>query len=45
LSPGDVEVVIRRAEEAEVEERWSSVGSQEEQRWLWHAIDHRRGKV
>jgi insertion element IS1 protein InsB len=24
---------------------WSYVGSKENQRWLWHAIDHATGKV
>jgi insertion element IS1 protein InsB len=45
LSPGDVEVVIRRADEAEMDEMWSFIQRKDEQRWLWHAIDHRRGKV
>jgi IS1 family transposase len=45
LSPGDVEVVIRRADEAEVDEMWSFVKRKKEPRWLWHAIDHRSGKV
>jgi insertion element IS1 protein InsB len=45
LSPEDVEVVIRRAGEAEVDEMWSYVKRKTEPRWLWHAIDHRSGKV
>lgn len=45
LSPDDVEVVIRRAGEAEVDEMWSYVKRKTEPRWLWHAIDHRSGKV
>jgi insertion element IS1 protein InsB len=45
LSPGDVDVIIRRADEAEVDEMWSFVGKKHEQRWLWHAIDHRSGRV
>ena len=45
LNPAEVEVVIRLAEEAEVDERWSYVGKKQEPRWLWHAIDHRSGKV
>jgi insertion element IS1 protein InsB len=44
-NPDEVEVVIRRAEEAEVDEMWSFVGKKKEPRWLWHAIDHRSGKV
>ena len=45
LSPGNVKVVIRRAGEAEVDEMWSFVKRKTEPRWLWHAIDHRSGKV
>jgi insertion element IS1 protein InsB len=45
LNPDEVEVVIRRVEEAEVDEMWAFVGKKKEQRWLWHAIDHRSGKV
>jgi hypothetical protein len=28
----------------EVDEMWSFVGKKADQRWLWHAIDHRTGK-
>jgi insertion element IS1 protein InsB len=45
LSPRDVEVMIRRADEAEVDEMWSFVGKKHEPRWLWHAIDHWSGRV
>jgi insertion element IS1 protein InsB len=45
LHPGDVDVIIRRADEAEVDEMWSYVGQKNAQRWLWHAIDHHTGKV
>jgi insertion element IS1 protein InsB len=38
-------VVIRRADEAERDEMWSYVRRKKEPRWLWHAIDHRSGKV
>jgi insertion element IS1 protein InsB len=31
--------------EAEVDELWGFVGKKKDQRWLWHAIDHRTGKV
>jgi insertion element IS1 protein InsB len=31
--------------EAEVDEMWSFVQSKGQQRWLWHAIDHRTGEV
>ena len=45
LHPDEVDVVIQRAEEAEVDEMWSFVGKKREPRWLWHAIDHRSGHV
>jgi insertion element IS1 protein InsB len=45
LKSDEVKVVIRLAEEAEVDEMWSFVGRKKEQRWLWHAVDHRSGKV
>ncbi len=40
-----MEVIIRRAGEAEMDEMWSFVKRKKEPRWLWHAIDHRSGKV
>ena len=30
---------------AEVDEMWSFVQSKQQQRWLWHAIDHSTGEV
>jgi len=45
LHPGDVEVSISRVEAAEVDEMWSYVGKKKDPRWLWHALDHRTGKV
>jgi insertion element IS1 protein InsB len=45
LNPDEAKVVMRLAEESEVDELWSYVGKKHEQRWLWHAIDHRSGKV
>ena len=45
LSPDEVKVVIRMADEAEVDEIWSFVRRKKDQRWLWHAIDHRSGNV
>ena len=45
LRPGAVSVSVSRVGEAEVDEMWSSVGKKHEPRWLWHAIDHSRGKV
>lgn len=38
-------VMVVRVEEAEMDQMWSFVGSKQYQRWLWHAIDHRSGKV
>lgn len=35
---------IQKVEEAEVDEMWSYVGHKKNQRWLWHAIEHRTGK-
>lgn len=31
--------------EGELDEMWSFVHSKENQRWLWHAIDHATGRV
>jgi len=45
LPPSQVEVVLPRVEEAEVDEMWSFVGKKQEPRWLWHALDHQTGKV
>jgi len=43
--PNSEAVMVVRVEEAEMDEMWSFVGSKQHQRWLWHAIDHRTGKV
>jgi insertion element IS1 protein InsB len=45
FAPDEVEVVIRRADEAEVDEMWSFVQRKKAPRWLWHVLDHRSGKV
>jgi len=37
--------MVVRVEAAEMDEMWSFVQSKKQQRWLWHAIDHRSGKV
>ena len=37
--------MIRLADEAEADEMWSFVKRKQNQRWLWHAIDHHSGKV
>ena len=53
LQPEQVEVDIWCREElaqregpgTELDEMWSYVGKKAAPRWLWHAIDHHRGKV
>ena len=40
-----INVSIELVEAAEMDEMWSFVQSQQQQRWLWHAIDHGTGKV
>jgi hypothetical protein len=39
-----VQVLLRQGEGAEREERWSGVGSQSQQRWVWHAIAPHTGQ-
>lgn len=41
----DISVCIQKVEDAEMDEMWSYVRKKENQRWLWHAIDHATGKV
>ena len=38
-------VVIEQVDAAEMDEMWSFVQKKEQQRWLWHAIDHQSGAV
>jgi insertion element IS1 protein InsB len=38
-----VHVLIHQVAAAEVDEMWSVVGHTTQQRWLWHASDHRTG--
>jgi insertion element IS1 protein InsB len=53
LNPTQIEVELWRAGELEVrrglsselDEMWSYVARKSNPRWLWHAIDHRTGKV
>jgi insertion element IS1 protein InsB len=45
VNPDEIDVVIRLADEAEVDEMWSFVQRKKEPRWLWHAIDHLSGNV
>jgi insertion element IS1 protein InsB len=40
-----VDIIVRKVEQAEMDEMWSFVGSKSQQRWLWHAIDHHTGQV
>lgn len=44
-NPEGLQVVISRCEEAELDEMWSFVHDKGHQRWLWHAIDHKTGKI
>lgn len=37
--------MVERVNEAEMDEMWSFVGNKNQQRWLWHAIDHVTGTV
>jgi insertion element IS1 protein InsB len=39
----DVDIIC--VNEAEGDEMWSFVGSKKRQHWIWHAIDHKSGKV
>jgi insertion element IS1 protein InsB len=43
--PKPIGVLLKRVDEAEMDEMWSFVGNQKQQRWLWHAIDHITGEV
>ena len=45
LSMSQVEVVLQRVDEAEVNGMWSFVRKKKEPQWLWHALDHQTGKV
>ena len=38
-------MVIRKVQEAEVDEMWSFVGHKERPRWLWGALDHQTGRI
>ncbi|WPL15229.1 IS1 transposase [Thiorhodovibrio winogradskyi] len=38
-------VLIVKAVDAELDEMWSFVGKKSNQRWLWHAIDHKTGRI
>jgi insertion element IS1 protein InsB len=47
LEPTQTVVCLCRWEdvEAQLDEMWSFVGSKQQQRWLWHAVDHNTGEV
>ncbi len=45
IEPSQTQVVIEKAVESQLDEMWSFVESKDNQRWLWHAIDHHTGKV
>ena len=45
MEPLEEPVMVVRVEEAELDEMWSFVRSKAQQRWLWHAIDHRSGQI
>jgi insertion element IS1 protein InsB len=45
MDPREIIIEIHQVEEVEVDEMWSFVGKKTQQRWLWHAIDHRTGVV
>ena len=38
-------VVVRKVQEAELDEMWSFVGSKKQPRWLWAALDHRTSQI
>jgi insertion element IS1 protein InsB len=38
-------VVIRKVDEAELDEMWSFVGCKQQPRWLWVALDHQTGRI
>ena len=44
LDPGQGDLILRQVEQAAMDERWSLVGSQRQQRWVWHAIDQQTGQ-
>ena len=38
-------VVIHKVKEVELDEMWSFVGSKQQPRWLWEALDHQTGRI
>ena len=45
LAPEQLDLIIPKVKEAEVDEMWSFVGSKSQQRWLWYAIDQHTGHI
>jgi insertion element IS1 protein InsB len=45
VNPDDITVSLQKVDEAEIDERWSFVGTKKEPRWLWPAIAHHTGTV
>jgi insertion element IS1 protein InsB len=45
LNKADTGVLLAKVQTAEIDEMWSFVGKKKSPRWLWHALDHRTGKV
>jgi hypothetical protein len=43
--PEQVDIIVRKVEQAERDEMWSVVGSKNQQRWVWQAIDYHTGQV
>ena len=40
-----MQVVIKKVDEAAMDEMWSVVGHKGQQRWFWQASDHQTGEV
>jgi len=38
-------VVVRKVQEAELDEMWSFVGCKRRPRWLWQVLEHQTGRV
>ena len=38
-------VVVRKVQEAELDEMWSFVGRKQHPRWLWGALDQQTGRI
>ena len=45
VDTSELVVKIEKVSDAELDEMWSYVQKKDNQRWLWHAIDHVSGKV